>query len=165
MSSYPNAVVALSTSRANTDQQAATHASDHNALAAETMAIETELGLTPKDVYPDVAARLSILELLQFNVRTGATYTIVLGDRSKVISCIAAGGTTVTIPPSSAVAFPIGTQIMVRQGPSAGTVTIAPGAGVTLESRGSLVSLAGACAYATLIKVGTDTWDLVGDLA
>jgi hypothetical protein len=61
------------------------------------------------------------------------------------------------------VAFPIGTVIEVEQG-GAGAVTIAPGAGVTVNSRGGDLTLAGQYAVAALKKVAADSWTLTGDL-
>lgn len=98
-----------------------------------------------------------------FNVQSGAAYTLVLTDQGKTVSLTNAGAVTVTVPPNSSVAFPVGAVVLLRQ--FGGTVTVAPGVGVTVDSRGELMSLAGARAWATLVKVGTDAWDLFGDLA
>lgn len=163
-SSYPGAIDSLAINHTDNTSEVI-HAQTDNDQSDAINHIETELGVTPKDVYADVATRLSVLELLQFNVKNLTTYTLVLADRSKVLSMINAGASTVTIPPSSSVNFPIGTQIMVRQGPAAGTVTIVAGVGVTIESRNSSFSAAGTLAWITLIKVGADTWDVIGDLA
>ena len=67
---------------------------------------------------------------------------------------------TYTVPPNSAVAFPVGTQI---DGTSSATaMTIIQGAGVTITKARTLVTL-GAGSGWTLIKTATDAWDLHGD--
>lgn len=98
------------------------------------------------------------------NAQTGTAYTLVLGDADNVVELTNAAAITLTIPPNSSVAFPIGTAVELHQG-GAGTVTVAPGSGVTLISRGSLDDLAGQHAVGAIRKVATDTWRLTGDLA
>jgi hypothetical protein len=71
------------------------------------------------------------------NAQTGTTYTLVIGDDSKLVSMSNASSNTLTVPPNSSVAFAVGTRILIEQG-GAGTTTIAAGAGVTIQSRGSL---------------------------
>lgn len=93
-----------------------------------------------------------------------ANYTLVLGDAGKTIEENSASATTVTVPPNSSVAFPTGTIIEVaRYG--AGTVAIAAGAGVTIRSRGALLSIGNQYGAVSLRKRATDEWVLVGDLA
>ena len=62
-----------------------------------------------------------------------SSYTAVLSDAQKVVEMNVAGANTFTLPPNSAVAYPIGTVIEVFQ-LGAGQTTITPGAGVTLRS-------------------------------
>lgn len=98
------------------------------------------------------------------NAQSGTSYTLVLADAGKVVELTNAGAITLTIPPNSSVAFPIGTAIELHQG-GAGTVTVAPDTGVTLVSRGSVFGLAGQEAVAVIRKVGADKWRLTGDIA
>jgi hypothetical protein len=100
---------------------------------------------------------------LAVNAQTGTTYTLVLTDNGKLITCNNASAVSVTVPPNSSVAFPTGTQITII-GIGAGIVTIVQGSGVTVNSTPSLVYRARYSA-ATLIKTGTDTWILTGDCA
>jgi hypothetical protein len=100
---------------------------------------------------------------LAINAQTGTTYTLVLADASKLITCSNASAVTVTVPPNSSVAFPTGTQITIA-GIGVGIVTIAQGSGVTVNATPSLVYRARYSA-ATLVKTGTDQWYLFGDLA
>jgi hypothetical protein len=100
---------------------------------------------------------------LAVNAQTGTTYTLVLTDASKLVTCSNASAVTVTVPPNSSVAFPTGTQITIA-GIGVGIVTVAQGSGVTVNATPSLVYRARYSA-ATLIKTGTDAWILVGDLS
>jgi len=63
----------------------------------------------------------------------GTTYTFDLNDAGCLCMFNNALAITVTVPPNSSVAFPIGTQIEVAQ-TGAGKVTFAQGAGVTIFS-------------------------------
>lgn len=101
--------------------------------------------------------------LATVNAQSGTTYTLALVDAGRAVECSNGSAVTVTVPPNADVAFPIGTIIEVSQ-TGAGTVTIAPGSGVTVHSRGSLLSLNGQYAAATLRKSATNTWLLGGDL-
>ena len=97
------------------------------------------------------------------NAQTGTTYTLVLTDASKLLTLSNASAITMTVPPNSSVAFPIGTRIDLLQ-IGAGQVTVAQGAGVTVNATPGLkfrVQHAGG----TLLKIATDTWGLVGDLS
>jgi hypothetical protein len=97
------------------------------------------------------------------NPQTGTTYTFVLGDAGKTCTFTNAAAVTVTVPPNSAVAFPVGTLINVSQR-GAGKVTFAQGSGVTINSLNNNKSLAGQFVGGTLEKMATDTWDLYGGL-
>ena len=101
---------------------------------------------------------------IEFNGQTGTSYTLALTDKGELVTMTNAAANTLTVPPNSSVAFPIGTQIVVEQG-GAGTTTIAAGAGVTLNSAGSLLDLASQYSTLVLIKKATDTWLVAGDLA
>lgn len=99
---------------------------------------------------------------LTLNAQSGTTYTLVLADASKYVRLNNAAAITMTVPPNSSVAFPTGTQIVLRQ-VGAGQVTVAAGAGVTVNTSQTL-KLRAQHSTASLIKVGTDEWDLAGDL-
>lgn len=73
-----------------------------------------------------------------------------------------ASAVNVTVPANADVDFPIGTQITVVA-VGAGAVTIALGSGVTvLTSETRVLRKQGSAA--TLTKVGTDAWELAGDV-
>lgn len=113
----------------------------------------------PADVLPGVLSGVATSP----NTQT-ANYTLALTDAGKSVEMNSASATTVTVPPNSSVAFPIGTMIEVaRYG--AGTVAIAAGAGVTIRSRGALLSIGNQYGAVSLRKRATDEWVLVGDLA
>jgi C4-dicarboxylate-specific signal transduction histidine kinase len=101
--------------------------------------------------------------MIAINAQTGTTYTTVLTDDGKLITCSNASGIALTIPPNSSVAYGIGTQINIAQ-LGAGTVTITAGAGVTLNSAGAKLKTDAQYAVATCVKTDTNTWFVVGNL-
>jgi hypothetical protein len=111
------------------------------------------------DLTTDLAAKFPL------NVSTNeqtASYTLVLGDAQDVVEMNVSTANTLTIPPNSSVAFPVGTSIFVVQ-TGTGQTTIAAGAGVTVNSFLGL-KIIGRWAGCTLIKRATDTWVAVGGL-
>ena len=100
---------------------------------------------------------------LQINAQTGTTYTFVLADAGKLVTSSNGSAQTITIPPNSSVAFPIGTQIMIQNIGTA-NATVAQGSGVTIQSKDSNKEIDGQFAGATCIKTATDTWSLIGAL-
>jgi hypothetical protein len=110
----------------------------------------------------------SALGQLTLNAQTGTTYTFVLTDnRNKLITASNASAQTYTIPTNASVAFPIGSTINVIA-IGTGQVTIQGNGGVTVASTGATATapkLRVRYSAATLIKVGTDSWYVVGDLA
>lgn len=97
------------------------------------------------------------------NDQSGTTYTLSLADAGNHLRLANASPVTCTVPPNSSVAFPIGTRITLVQA-GAGQVTVDEGAGVTVNSTPGL-KISAQWGGATLTKVATDTWDLVGDLS
>ena len=102
--------------------------------------------------------------IIAINAQTGTTYTTVLADDGKLITCSNAAAISVTIPPNSAVADGIGTQLNFAQ-LSTGQVTLVAGAGVTLNSAGTKLKLGAQYAVATCVKTDTNTWFVVGNLS
>lgn len=95
--------------------------------------------------------------------QAGAAYTAVLADANSYIRFTSGSAVAFTVPPNSSVAFPVGTVIEIEQA-GAGPLSVAAGAGVTINSRGADLALAGQFAVAALKKVAADTWTLTGDL-
>lgn len=126
--------------------------------------IELEQGLAPSNT--SGKATLGSLRTHALtspvNAQTGTTYTLVLADAFKLVTMANAAANTLTVPPNSSVAFPVGTRIDLGQD-AAGQTTIAAGAGVTIRTPETL-KLRKQWAKATLIKRATDTWDLEGNL-
>lgn len=91
-----------------------------------------------------------------------ADHTLVLSDVGAYLRMNSPSPTNLTVPPNLAVGSPIGAQVHVRQ-VGAGAVTLVPGAGVTLLTAETL-KLRKSGSTATLVKVGTDIWDVMGDL-
>lgn len=91
-----------------------------------------------------------------------ASYTLVEQDADRPVETSVGSANNLTVPPSSAVAFDIGTRIKVTQA-GAGQTTIVPGSGVTVRSRIGL-KLAGQWAVGYLDKRGNDEWVASGDL-
>jgi hypothetical protein len=101
------------------------------------------------------------------NAQTGTTYTSVLADAGKIITTSNASSIAVTIPPNSSVAYPIGSSLTIIS-IGAGLTTIGQGAGVTINSTGAVATapvLRIQHSSATAIKIATDTWQVVGDIA
>ena len=112
----------------------------------------------------DRAVGSAELDNLTLNAQTGTTYTLVLTDANKFITLSNASAITLTVPPNSSVAFETGDQVNLMQ-LGAGQVTIAAGSGVTIRSAGSKLKTNAQYAVATLVKIDTDTWVAVGNLA
>lgn len=103
------------------------------------------------------------LRFLSFNAQTGTTYTFVLadGDGNTVVTMSNASPNTITVPPNSSVAFPVGTKLFVIQ-LGAGATTVAAGAGVTINVAASApLAISEQHGSRAIIKTATDTWQLV----
>ena len=109
------------------------------------------------------AYQIAQIPFLATNAQTGTTYTTVLADQGKVVELSNASAITLTVPANSSVAYPTGTQINLLQ-TGAGQVTVAGAGGVTVNATPGL-KLRAQWSSATLLKRGTDTWVLLGDLS
>lgn len=101
-------------------------------------------------------------QALTLNAQTGTTYTLALSDSGKFVTLSNASAITLTVPLNASVAFPIGTQVNIMQ-LGAGQVTVSSSA--TIRSQGSKLKLNGQYAAATLLKIATDEWVIVGNTA
>ena len=107
---------------------------------------------------------------LTLNAQTGTTYTFVLADASqKLVTASNAATQTYSIPTNASVAFPIGSVVNIIQ-IGAGQVTIdavTSGTTTVLSNGGTAAApkLRGQYSAASLMKVATDTWYVVGDLS
>jgi hypothetical protein len=92
-----------------------------------------------------------------------ASYTLVLADKGKLVEMSNASANNLTVPLNSSVAYPVGSQINILQTDVGQTTVVATG-GVTINATPGL-KLRTQWSSATLIKRGTDSWVLVGDLS
>lgn len=93
-----------------------------------------------------------------------ASYVLVAADAAKIVTLANASGNTLTVPPNSSVAFPIGTHIDIIQ-LGAGQTTLVAGAGVTVGKSAATLKLVGQYACVRLRKLAINTWAASGDLA
>lgn len=98
------------------------------------------------------------------NTQTVTAYTLTLTDSWRVVEMNVATANTVTVPPASSVAYPIGTVMVVRQY-GAGATTITAGPGVTILSAGGLTAISAQYAEVVLRCRATNEWILTGSLA
>jgi hypothetical protein len=106
---------------------------------------------------------------LALNAQTGTTYTFVLADNGKLVTASNASAQTYSIPTNATAAFAIGTQINLIQ-IGAGQVTVSAATpGTTTVLSNATTAAAPKCrnqyAALTAIKVATDTWYVIGDIA
>ena len=109
------------------------------------------------------------LAKLTLNAQT-ATYTAVLTDnRNKLVTMSVAGANDFLIPTNASVAFPIGSVINVIQiGAGQTTIKAVTSGTTTISSTGATATapkLRAQYSAASCIKVATDTWYVVGDIA
>ena len=107
---------------------------------------------------------------LTLNAQTGTTYTFVLADADqKLITASNASAQTYSIPTNASVAFPIGTIInIIAIGAGQVTINAVTSGTTTVLSNGGTAAapkLRVQYSAASLMKVATDTWYVVGDLS
>ena len=97
-------------------------------------------------------------------------YTLALSDQGDIL--LASNGSTagtISVPTNATVAFPTGTQITIIQtGSGQLTISATTPATTTIASTGATSTapkLRAQNSSATLIKTGTDTWYVVGDIS
>lgn len=96
--------------------------------------------------------------------QTNTSYTLQLTDNGQIIYANNANVNTITVPPNSSVAFPIGAKIDVVQ-TGAGQTAFAAGSGVTINSENLKSSINDQYQAVSLIKTDTNTWVLIGALS
>jgi hypothetical protein len=136
----PNNLVSLSDTPAYNDQFAVYDDSD---TAPKKVAAETAYGIA---------------------VRTlTANHILERSDAALLMEFDAVADLTLTVPPNSSVAFPVGVMIPVRRR-GTGNVTFVAGSGVTIEAPGAFSKISTRYGMAMLIKRGTNLWALEGRL-
>lgn len=98
---------------------------------------------------------------LTLNAQTGTTYTLVAGDKNKLVTLSNGSAIALTVPTNASVPYATGSQINIQQ-LGAGQVTVTGDTGVTVTGTGT--KLRAQYSAATLIKTGTDSWTMVGDI-
>ena len=99
------------------------------------------------------AALNSAFNAYTVNSQTGTTYTFVLTDHGGLVTASNAAASVYTVPPNASVAFATGDWIDVIN-IGAGTVTLTPGAAVTISGATALPQYG----RARLTKIATNTW-------
>jgi hypothetical protein len=98
------------------------------------------------------------------NAQTGTTYTLVAGDLNDLVTLNNASAITLTVPPS---VFSANDVVNIAQ-LGAGQVTLAQGAGVTIQSTGATTTapkLRMNKSSASIICTASNTFLVVGDIA
>jgi hypothetical protein len=104
---------------------------------------------------------------LTLNAQTGTTYTLVLTDNGRLVTLSNASAIAVTVPLNSSVAYATGAIVNIQQ-IGTGAVTIQGASGVTITSTGATATAPVTRAQysaASIIKTGTDSWTVIGDIA
>jgi len=114
-------------------------------------------------VWTQIADASASGAIVSQNTQAGTSYTLAASDAGKVVEMNNASANTVTIPPNSAVNFPVGTIIEIFQ-LGAGQTTIAAGAGVTVVSPNSKTKIGYQYGSAAIRQRATDQWSLEGDI-
>lgn len=89
---------------------------------------------------------------------TTTSYTLAISDAGGIVEMNNASANTVTIPPNSNVAFPVGTRIDITQY-GAGATSLVAGSGVTIRGKLNVVTQYSGI---TLYKRDTNEWVATG---
>lgn len=136
----------------------------HDASAISFVPAGTIAATTVQAAIEEVSGDVTSLSTTQtINAQTGTSYTLVLTDAGKFVTMTNAAASTLTVPPNSSVAFPVGTVIEGAQ-LGAGQVTLTPGSGVTISAAPGLKATDQNSVFG-LIKMATDTWLAFGRLS
>lgn len=130
------------------------------ASTAPVTSVAGQTGAVSLDVEDVAGAAPATLTINTYTVNTIAS----MDDATAVVRMNAGAGNTYTIPPNSDVAFPPGTQIAVYQY-GAGVTSIVEGTGVTINTAAATMDLRAQYSGCTLLKVDTNEWLLIGDMA
>ena len=125
-------------------------------LAAGTHTVSHVLGAAGVQGIKDAVRHLAITD------QDTTDYTLVAADEGRYVRMDHADPNTVTVPDDAALDFPVGTQIHIRQA-GAGQTSVEGATGVTIHTA-ETHHLRTQHSTATLVKVGVDEWDLMGDL-
>jgi hypothetical protein len=167
----PVASFGFSGSTSGTTTVQATAIAGTNTLTLPAVSNDTLVGKATTDVLTNKTLTSPVINgatigtsiiNLAINAQTGTTYTPVLADNGKLVTLSNASAITLTVPTNASVAYATGAQINI-QAIDAGQVTVVGDTGVTVNGTGT--KLRAQWSAATLVKLGTDSWTLIGDLA
>jgi hypothetical protein len=96
------------------------------------------------------------------NTQAGVSYDLQVSDVGKYVRFTNSSAIDCNVPPVADEAFPLYSIITVRQAGS-GQVSLVPGTGVTINTVSTL-DLRAQGSTATLVYLGSDVWDVTGDL-
>jgi hypothetical protein len=112
-----------------------------------------------------VTSGTAVLRLkLEFDAETGTTYTLVAANLNQLVTLDNASPITLTVPPS---VFSTGDVINIAQ-IGAGQVTLAQGAGVTINSTGATATapkLRARYSAASIVCTASNTFLVIGDIS
>ena len=125
-----------------------------------------DLGPNGTLLYSDGTAWRPNTPVLVPIVTVTADTTLGYGHAGAFIRADKATTITLTVPANSTTAFPVGTQMMLKQ-QGVGQLVLAAAVGVTFEWKTSPTTPATDARYSglTLTKEQTNTWSIIGDLA
>jgi len=168
---FPTSLDTLTNPTATDTLDSPPHDTQHSDANDAIEALQAKVGIDSSAVTTSHDYKIGELETdvtnineIQQNEQTGTSYTLVLADGGKLVEMNNASANTLTIPPNSSVALPVGTQILVLQ-TGAGQTTLAAGSGVTVNSKDGNLKLSDQWCGVTLIKRATDIWVAIGDLS
>lgn len=99
--------------------------------------------------------------LQSFTTVSTATYTLLAGDGGSLVRFTYAGNIVVTIPNDSTLNFSVGQRIDLQLA-GAGYLSVAAAGGVTLSAAGGATYLVDQYSVASVIKISSNNWNLVG---
>lgn len=153
---------ATSASAASDSATAAAASAATAAAAVNNTSVNAAIATDPAASREAMGAAAATDVIPSINAQTGTSYTAVLADR--VVTMDNAAANTFTVPASATVAYAVGTPLELWQA-GAGQTTIVADSGVTiLYPSDKTLKLRAQHSGASLRKVDTDTWRLVGDL-
>jgi hypothetical protein len=161
---FPSSLDTLTNPTSSDSLSSPSHSAQHANANDAIEALQAKVGADGSAVTTSHEHRINSIEELNTNAQVGTTYTLALTDGGKLVEMNNASANTLTVPPNSSVAFPVGSQILVLQ-TGAGQTTVAAGAGVTVNSKDGNLKLSAQWCGVTLIKRATDVWVAIGDLS
>ena len=112
--------------------------------------------------YDELTHTMTVGTISKLNTQTSTTYTPVWGDAGAFIALTNAAPIKLIVPTDAAVPYPIGTRIDLAQ-MGTGQVTVAGATGVTVNGTPGLRTRS-RYSGATLMKMASNAWLLIGDL-